>query len=853
MRCRPGAITGPFLMSILPSPPKTSIVKNRLDRHTPIVAPHVLLFISGGLALIYELLWMRRFTAVFGATTPAISATLVATFLGLAVGSAVLGKRAAGFREPLKVFGVLEICAGVSALLVEPIVRLYEHVYPALYGALAGSSAMFVATKTLLAVIALFVPSFCMGGTVPVVSTLFDAQRRRLGVSAGGLYAANTLGAVVGALSVPFFWLPRLGAGASYLACVTGSILVGAAAYCSRRRKEADSGRIASNPPLCVGGYEPYMLAALSGVLMFVLQVTQGRMFAQVHENSIYSFSVVLAVFLAALGAGATLARACLRRGIGVRHLLAIAWITGGIAVFASPHLFFALTDGLSYIRGSGGWTSTGASLLLITLPTVLVPVLLSGMVLPLLMELAGAGSDKPAGSLLGRLLAANTAGAIAGALLGAFLCPPWLGLWGTLAAVGMVMIVAGGFCLRSRWAPVSAGSVALIFWLVWNPSALPRTKVRHEKVLAIRESSHGILGVIEAGRDRRIALDNFYVLGGTASTGDERMQAHVPLLLHPAPKRVAFLGLGTGITAGAALLHPVERITALELVPEVVSAARKYFQAANLGVMDDSRVECIAEDGRNFLRGTKRQFDVIVGDLFVPWRRGESAMFSLEQFLSVRRALAPAGLFCQWLPLFQMSEAEFNIAAATFLEAFPRTTLWRGDLAPNLPAVALIGHTSEAALDPAVIERRVRELRPDSANPHLAHPAGLWMFLVGALDLNEPRFATAKRHRDGTPWLELLGPIAHAGSARGAQSLFVGRRLELFLAEVARQPIARLQPEQLAWRDAGARLREAILLAHEGQPAEAKLRAAAGGLPVEIQAAILGAPTPSPAKRESP
>ena len=132
---------------------------------------------------------------------------------------------------------------------------------------------------------------------------------------------------------------------------------------------------------------------------------------------------------------GAALARECLRRGTNARLALASAWIAGGLAVFASPHVFYGLTDGLAYLKGSGGWASYATRLLLLGAPTVLLPALLSGLVLPLLMELAGARSARPAGRVLGWLLAANTAGAIAGALFGAFVCPRWLGLWGTLAA----------------------------------------------------------------------------------------------------------------------------------------------------------------------------------------------------------------------------------------------------------------------------------------------------------------------------------------------------------------------------------------------------------------------------------
>jgi spermidine synthase len=582
-------------------------------------------------------------------------------------------------------------------------------------------------------------------------------------------------------------------------------------------------------------------------------------MFAQIHENSIYSFSVVLALFLTALSGGAALARECLRRGAIPRLALSVAWIAGGLAVFASPHWFYALTDGLAYLKGGGGWASYAAHLVWLGVPTVLLPTLLSGMVLPLLMDLAGTSSAKSAGRVLGGLFGANTAGAIAGALLGAFGCPRWLGLWGTLAGTGVAMIMAGAGCLvfsrRGLPAALAACGLAVALLLVWNPARLSQVKIREqsgEKVVALHESSYGIVAVVEAGRHRRIKLDNFYVLGGTASTGDERMQAHVPLLLHPAPREVAFLGLGTGITAGAALLHPVERVTVLEIVPDVVAFARDHFRAANLGVVDDRRVECVVEDGRNFLRVTERKFDVIVGDLFVPWRRGEAGMFSLDHFASARRALAPGGLFCQWLPLFQMSEAEFDIVAATFLDVFPQTTLWRGDLAPDLPAVALVGHTDAAPLDPAVVDRRVRELRTDEANLHLAHAAGLWVFLVGPLDAKDARFATARRNSEPTPWLELLGPLTHAGSSHGREPLFVGRRLESFLGEISRQslassPLARLDAQQLRWRDAGARLRQATLLMAEGKQAEAQMQEAAAGLPPEVQKALLGNNAPRP------
>lgn len=843
-------------------------------RPAPGLTLHLLMFGSGALALVYEILWMRRFTALFGATAPAAAATLAAVFLGLTAGNLVIGARAARIRWPLRAYGLLEIGAGIGALLVDLWLLLYDRFYPSLYTGFSGSVAGFAAVKTLLAMLALFLPTFFMGGTVPLLGHAFDANRRRLGISAGGLYAANTFGAALGALSVPFALLPAFGATAAYTSCVAGSVLIGALAWWLDPGPSPDS----SNSPRMAaptafrktGSREKSLpvwmlagLAALSGMLTFVLQVGWGKMFAQVHENSIYSFAVVIAVFLVGLAGGATLSLALLlRRGSSATRLLGDAWLAAGFAVLLSPHLFYTLTGGLAYVRGDGGWASYGVRLVWIAVPTVLMPVLLAGMVFPLLMELAGRASDSSAGRILGWLLAWNAAGSILGALLAAFVLPRCLGQWVTIAFTGLSMIALGELVFSSkawRLTPRQLAVCALVGACLWflAPAKVPRVRVQEskgEKLVSLKEGSHGIVAVIEQNGARRIKLDNFYVLGGTASTGDERLQGHLPLLLHPAPRRVAFLGLGTGITAGAALLHPVAQITVMEIVPEVIEAARDYFAEANLGIVTSPKVEIVVEDARNYLRGSRRQFDVIVGDLVVPWRQGEAALYTMEHFATVRRSLARGGLFCQWLPMFQLAEEEFRIVVATFLDVFPRATLWRGDFAPGQPALALVGHAEDdARLDPEVIDRRVGTLQADATNPHLVHPAGLWLYLVGLLDPKEERFMRARRNRESRPWLEILGPLRHAGSSRSDVPLFVGRRLESFLDELRSRPLAGsllapLDSRHQQWRDAGAALGTVSILTAEGslREADALFQQTVSTLPPEIRNAFDGA-IPSP------
>ncbi|HYP17141.1 MAG TPA: hypothetical protein VEQ65_08010, partial [Opitutus sp.] len=374
-----------------------------------------------------------------------------------------------------------------------------------------------------------------------------------------------------------------------------------------------------------------------------------------------------------------------------------------------------------------------------------------------------------------------------------------------------------------------AGASIASLWVASLLPTAaldLPRVRVneRHgERLVALSEGAHGITAVVEREGSRRLKLNNHYALGGTAATGDERMQAHLPLLRHPAPRSVAFLGLGTGITAGGALSHPVERLVAVELVPEVIAAARIHFSDANAGVTENGLAEIVADDARHHLRRTSERFAVIVGDLVVPWRQGEGALFTLEQFRAARDALAPNGLFCQWVPLFQLSAEETMILVRTFLRVFPKAEIWRGDFSPFEPAIALIGTADGRGVDAAQIGRRLAEMKRDPANPHLTAGGALWMYFVGEIEEADLGTEDFRINREDRPWIELLAPLRHGG-ARGA-TLFTGRQLEAWLDVVRRRSqatIERLPPTDAAAVAAGEALADWTLSTMENDSGRA-------------------------------
>jgi spermidine synthase len=827
------------------------------------LALHSLFFVSGAAALAYEVLWMRQFSVFLGATAPAAAAALTAFFVGLGAGSYLLGRAAPRLGRPLLMFATLELVTGVSALSVGPVLNAMQPVLGWLYDGSGANPALQLCLRVGVAVIAVLIPATCMGGTMPVLAQVTAARADSLGVRAGGLYAVNTLGAALGSLMVPAILLPTVGVNGALAVVVAVSLFVAAAALMLARWSDtraskpspanptrgARTSRSESARPVPRG---TLAFAAISGVITLGLEALATRAFALVHENSVYSFATVVSIFLAGLGIGAAIARVALRRGVNARRLLSSGWAAAGVWMIGLPAIFVR-TTGLEYL-GGGRLSAHEASLAGLVAVVVLPPSLLLGLALPALMEERGIGRE--GGPAVGSILAANTAGAIVGPMLAMFGLVPAIGLWQAVSVLGALTIIvsaiaAAGAPRSTRRTVVAAVVASVVVFLVNPPGSLPRvTLSTSDRLLDLREGALGSVAVVEHDGQRRLKLNNFYVLGGTSAGGDERLQGHIPLLLHPRPERVAFLGLGTGISLSAVHFHPVREAVALELVPEVVAAARDWFGDANLHVLGDPRVRVRAEDARSYVAATRDRFDVVVGDLVVPWRAGESALYTRDSFEAVRRVLAPRGLYCQWVPLYQLSEPEFDSIAASFLDVFPRTTLWLGDFNAGDPVVGLVGHTDPQGLDPALVDARASALAADRDpdNPYLAHAAGLWMHFVGPLDGSEQPFRMAPRNLDASPLVELMGPRLQLEINGGDAAAFHGRSLQDRLQRIRAHPLpgtaaASLDAAHLAWRDRGADIWEASLRSFEGdnEAADRLGMATLARLPIEVQYAVLG------------
>ncbi len=855
-------------MSVIPHPHRAAVF--------------LLFFFSGFTGLMLQVLWMRELALLFGSTAQAAGATLGAFFLGLAAGGAYWGRRCAGLGSPLHTYAYLEVGVATGALLFLGLVEIFHVLYGPLYTLWGNQHGLFLGTKLLIAVLVLFPATFFMGGTLPVLSQYLVSAPATLGRRVPALYGTNTLGAAGGVVLAAFVLPQMLGYTNSYLVALAGVACIATIAFLLAIRTHQPPGPPAEATPgvdrdvpqttaspealsnrTSLDPVAIRALAFLSGFVTLSLEVLWTRMFAQVLQNSVYTFAAVLMVFLIALGLGA-LAAGWLARVIREPRV-ALAWVlmAGALLTAATPLVFHYVTAGLGYVGSGTGWAGYVMAVIGTTTLVLLPATFAIGLVFPYLAKLSEP-ITRHAGHTVGTLVALNTVGAIAGSLAAAFLLLEWLGMWRSIQVMAALYLVAVLVALRplpedGPWRArvlVAAPVLGILLLLsVLDSSRLPVVRVdpvgRMESVFEVWEGSNGTVAVVRRGDDLRTKVNNYYTLGGTAGRAYEERQAHFPLLLHPEPDSVFFIGLGTGITAGAALAHPVKRVTAAELVPDAIAASRKYFKPWTQGLFEDPRVKVLAADGRHHLAATDASYDVIIGDLFIPWRAGAGGLYALEHFRNVRQRLATGGLFAQWLPLYQLSEREFGSIARTFLEVFPDATLWRGDFLPNGPIVALVGHTGDAPLEAATLQARERAWRGE-ANSNEGVELPLLLYYGGNLGQARQLFSRHPLNTDDRPMIEFQAPVTQRTEAAGRTRWLTGERLLRLLDDISRHApldedpyLAMLPPDQRVTAAAGRVLLQARHLEDQGNDSAAEAaRERAQNLLYSRRAATGAAPT---------
>jgi spermidine synthase len=695
------------------------------------LALHFLFFLSGAAALGYQLVWSKMFSTGLGHEMPAVLAIIGAVMAGMALGAAWLDRfiprdARAGFW-----LGGLELTIGLWAVLASlAIPHLTDWVLRVL--GLAPHPMKHWMVAFAVPALVLLPATAAMGATLPAMEKFLSVVAPKYS-SIGSVYGANTLGAVFGTLMTPYVLMPALGLSRScwLLAALNAAAGVGAFVLA---RTGLPKQEVSRNDVTPLENFSRPRLAATlfaTGLLGIGYETSGVRVLTQVLEGTVYTYAAVLAVFLFGTAAGAVAYHRWWRgrdsshvgnnlfAGTAAACLFSIAFLAQTPALYRTAR---GLGDSMAAVLGAELLTS----LAVFALPTFCMGALFSHLV----------QWARMAGGRIGDVVAWNTLGAALGPALSVLLLP-------RLGAQFTLCIFGAGYFLLAR----PRGRMAVVVTLALLPAAVANLRLVDVppggRVVEFREGIMASVAVLaDTNGHRTLRVDNRFQMGGTAAADAEYRQAHLPLLLHPDPQRVLFLGVGTGISLGASSLHTQPTADGVELVPEVVEVMH-FFEPQNFSPPQQPRIKVHIADARRFVRAqdVPPGYDVIVADLFHPYRDGAGALYTREHFAAVRRQLNSSShaLFCQWLPLHQIDEATLRIIVRTFQAEFPFAEAWLLRFNVDVPVVALIGGRELQPWATNHVESRLGEPRLESELKRLALADSLRLYghlLAGADDL---------------------------------------------------------------------------------------------------------------------
>jgi spermidine synthase len=650
-------------------------------------------FLSGLAALVFQLVWTRLLLLALGTTATAVGIVLAAFMGGMAVGSASAGSRRVARLDPVVTFAALEGFVGIYAL-VSPFVLDRISGIP-------STGAQFVA-----ALAALLPATVAMGASLPVLVRALRTENEPLAFGMGQLYAANTAGAVLGPLFAVFWFFPSVGLSATLWIGASLDFLVCAGVLATRKPSAGPMLGEVELPP-GAGRVPSFVLAAvaLSGASAMVYEVAWGRTLSMVYGSSLYGVSIMLSTFLLGIALGAFFAARLLRKR---RTNLPLSRLAKAL-VFSASFAFLSLVVARSlpflflnfYTSFEGREGTLFFSQFVIAALLMLPSTIALGATLPLAVDALPLSADS--GAQVARLYSFNLGGSALGALAASLVLLSSLGIEFSIRVAAVAVLVMALLLLaRAPKFSVPTGAIAASFILVIL--ALDPSGERALKSFGIY-SGADTYSRYDLGQLRDVVAAHellFYRDGPTASVavqkierfvllkingktdasngpGDVQTQlllGHLPFLTGD-PKRVAVIGWGSGMTVGAVLEHPVERVDAFEIEPAVIEASR-FFEPDNGVPLEDQRVRLVLGDARNELRHRDERYDLIISEPSNPWLTGVANLFTLDFFEAAAKRLEDDGVLCQWFHLYGMSEESTRTLLATFRAVFPEVVAFK-------------------------------------------------------------------------------------------------------------------------------------------------------------------------------
>ena len=693
----------------------------RPERTAPTWLVAILLLVSGGCALVFQVVWISELRLVFGATTASSAAVLAIFMAGLGLGNWLLGRRIDDSLRPLRFYGWLEAGIALTAGLSPLSIGLVRYVYVGVGGQSALGHELATVVRILASAAILAVPTLLMGGTMPAAARAVsvDTDVKRRGVAL--VYGLNTLGAVSGAGLANFLLLEAFGNRmVLWSACLINLLLAAAALRLSSRLSNAPvklterRNREPSTPTPTSIEQQPSQVgivcfsAGIVGFVFFLMEIVWYRMLGPLLGGTTYTFGLILCVALLGIGVGGLLYSVLARYLKPSLQLLAATcavealfiaipfWYGDHIAIWVLHQQSELIT---SFGEQVWNWCQVGAFV-------ILPPSLVAGFQFPLLIAIAGAGRNN-VGKHVGWTFAANTLGAISGSLAGGFFLLPMMtapGVW-RVAVCLLVLWGVGVSVLGNRWKNpmvALAGAVSILaLGAVFSEG--PTAVWRHSGIGAGRAELEGtgpnaeqnFMNAIRRqciweaeGVETSVAItatDSLAFVVNGKSDGNAYSDAGTQIglgligpLLHKSPQNGLVIGLGTGESAGwLADTEGMNAVDVVELEPTVVQMAERC-ASLNRDALKNPKIRLHFNDAREFLLTSRKQYDLIVSEPSNPYRAGIANLYTREFYESASARLSSDGLFLQWLQGYEVDDSTVMIVLQTIRSVFPHMQIWR-------------------------------------------------------------------------------------------------------------------------------------------------------------------------------
>ena len=740
------------------TPPLASNPDTTHGRLRPFLPLLLLLFMgSGCAALIYEIVWLQLLQLAIGSSAVSLGVLLGTYMGGMCLGSLLLPRFVSSRQHPLRVYARLELGIGIMAIVVLFLIPMLD----SLYAVIARHGFQGVFLRAVVAAICLLPPTFLMGASLPAVARWVEATPQ--GVSwLGFLYGGNIAGAVFGCLFAGFYLLRVFDmAVATYIAALINfAVALVSFALAKRAPFEAPAVVAAASPSTSSSApWDVYITIALSGMCALGAEVIWTRLLSVMIGATVYTFSIILAVFLLGLGlgsgAGSVLARSGSRAALGWCQMA----LAGAIAWAA-----YALSDSIPYwpinpLLSISPWFNFQTDIVR-CLWAILPSAILWGASFPL--ALAAAASSSRAGDpgrLVGRTYAANTVGAILGSVLFSMVFVPWIGsqnaqrLLIALATAAALLMLLRSLSLQRAVALVAA--TAAVVFLAWKVDEVPWMAIGYgRRMLTIADAGKPLFR--GEGMNSSVIVSQlpggqiyFHVSGKVEASNEpfdmrlQRMLGDLPALIHPDPQSVLIVGFGAGVTAGSFVVFPeIKRIVICEIEKIIPPATSRYFGKENYHVLTDPRTTVHYDDARHYVLTTGDKFDIITSDPIHPWVKGTATLYSKEYFEICKQHLNPGGIVTQWVPLYESDPDTVKSELATFFEVFPNGTVWANDNNGEGYDVVLMGQNGDAPIDLDQMTRR------------FTGPVAESLRQVGFSSVSQLLSTYAGRAADLRPWL---------------------------------------------------------------------------------------------------